>query len=74
MRWKTIMFVTLLLSGCDEESPPTVDLVIRGGSLIDGTGSAPRANGTIIVQNGLIQEVSTDIGVKGRNEIDAEGK
>lgn len=74
MRCKAIVFITLLLAGCDEETPPTADLVIRGGSLIDGTGSAPRANTTIIVHDGVIQEVSTDTGVKGRNEIDAEGK
>ena len=65
MRWEPIIVVTLLLSGCDVESPLTVDLVIRGGSLIDSTGSSPRANSTIIVQNGLIQEVTSDIGVKG---------
>ncbi|MEY2926127.1 MAG: hypothetical protein RL367_604 [Pseudomonadota bacterium] len=48
------------------------DLVIRGGTLVDGTGGTPyRAD--VAVDGGLITAVGTDI-AKGREEIDAAGK
>jgi N-acyl-D-amino-acid deacylase len=47
------------------------DLVIRGGSLIDGTGSPARL-ADVAIDNGLVVEVGGVEG-KGRREIDARG-
>ncbi len=45
------------------------DLVIRGGMVVDGTGSAPRL-ADVAVDNGLITKVGA-VGARGRREIDA---
>ncbi len=49
----------------------THDLVIRGGTLIDGTGAAPRT-ADVAVSDGVITEVGTVDGA-GRRELDADG-
>jgi N-acyl-D-amino-acid deacylase len=48
------------------------DLVIRGGTVVDGTGGAPYL-ADVAVDGGLITAVGTDIG-KGREEVDASGQ
>lgn len=48
------------------------DLVIRGGTIVDGTGSTP-FQGDIAIDNGLITAVGT-VDSPGREEIDATGK
>ena len=50
----------------------TYDIVIRGGSIIDGTGAGPRP-GDIAVQDGLIAQIGR-IDEQGKQEIDASGK
>ena len=47
------------------------DLVIRGGSVVDGSG-APGFTGDVAVHEGTIVEVGRVAG-RGREEIDAEG-
>jgi len=47
------------------------DLVIRGGTVVDGTGAEPR-RADVAIQGGLIAEVG-EIAGKGREEIDATG-
>ncbi|MCZ8321840.1 MAG: D-aminoacylase [Novosphingobium sp.] len=48
------------------------DLVIRGGTVVDGSGQAPyRAD--VAIDAGLISAVGNEVG-KGREEIDATGK
>ncbi len=47
------------------------DLVIRGGQVIDGTGS-PARQADIAIDNGIITEVG-DVRASGREEIDAAG-
>ena len=51
---------------------PTYDLIIRGGTIVDGTG-APRFTGDVAIKDGLIAAVGS---VKGdaTDEIDATGK
>ncbi|MFM6950406.1 MAG: N-acyl-D-amino-acid deacylase family protein [Novosphingobium sp.] len=51
---------------------PTYDLIIRGGTIVDGTG-APRFPGDVAIKDGLIAAVGS---VKGdaTDEIDATGK
>src|SRR5262245_39795906 len=48
------------------------DLVIRGGSIVDGTGREPYL-GDVAVKNGLIAAVG-EVSGKGAEEIDAAGK
>lgn len=48
------------------------DLVVRGGTIVDGTG-APRFKGDVAVKDGVIAAVGTFEGT-GREEIDATGR
>jgi N-acyl-D-aspartate/D-glutamate deacylase len=48
------------------------DLVIRGGTLVDGTGT-PAREADVAVEGGRIAAVGTGVGT-GREEIDARGK
>jgi N-acyl-D-aspartate/D-glutamate deacylase len=48
------------------------DLVIRGGTLVDGTGDAPR-EGDLAIDGDRISAVGGDVG-RGRREIDARGQ
>lgn len=50
----------------------TCDLVLRGGTVVDGTGAPPFV-GDVAVSGGRIAEVGTDL-AQGREEIDARGK
>jgi N-acyl-D-aspartate/D-glutamate deacylase len=47
------------------------DMVIRGGTIVDGTGAA-RFTGDIAIDNGLISQVGKVSG-SGKEEIDAAG-
>ena len=47
------------------------DLVIRNGTLVDGSG-APKQEGDLAIDDGLISQVGGCVG-EGRREIDAEG-
>ena len=51
---------------------PNYDLIIRGGTIVDGTG-APRFTGDLAVKDGLIAAVGTVHG-DAAEEIDAAGK
>ncbi len=48
------------------------DLVVRGGTVVDGTGAAP-FSGDVAIQDGKVAEVGT-VSERGRHEIDAVGK
>ncbi len=48
-----------------------VDLVIRGGTVVDGTGGAPR-EADVAIDKGVIVEVGA-VSAQGREEIDAKG-
>src|SRR4051812_31529172 len=47
------------------------DLVIRGGSVVDGTGAAART-ADVAIDRGIITEVGT-VAEHGRREVDADG-
>ena len=47
------------------------DLVIRGGTVVDGNGGAPRT-ADVAVDGGVVTEVGSDVG-RGAREIDADG-
>jgi N-acyl-D-amino-acid deacylase len=48
------------------------DLVIRGGTIVDGTGGAP-FTGDLAIDGGLITQIGV-VAAAGREEIDANGK
>ena len=81
MKYLTALLPILLLASCSapptEGPPDATSLVIRGGTLIDGTGAEPRMNGTIVVRGNRIQSVSEDANQpapEGARVINAEGK
>jgi N-acyl-D-aspartate/D-glutamate deacylase len=65
---KTLALLALLPAAC---ASPAFDLVIRGGTIVDGTG-APRRRGDVAVKGDRIVRVGLVEG-KGAREIDATG-
>jgi N-acyl-D-aspartate/D-glutamate deacylase len=61
----------LLLGSCHDVVPDDYDLVIRGGTIIDGSG-APRMAGDVAVRGDRIVALGAVPG-RGRSEIDARG-
>jgi N-acyl-D-amino-acid deacylase len=57
----------------DTDSGRRADLVVRGGTVIDGTG-APRRQADVAVDNGRITAVGDLGGMTGTREIDAAGR
>src|SRR5277367_346164 len=58
-------------------SPPDGTLVIKNGTLIDGTGGMPRPNGRIVICGGKIAEVGPEAPLDqdgGARFIDAAGR
>src|SRR5436190_5522953 len=50
----------------------TGDVVVRGGTLVDGTGTPPR-RADVRVRDGVIAEIATDLTADGEAVIDAAG-
>src|SRR5689334_7521922 len=48
------------------------DVVVRGGTIVDGTGG-PARRADLAVDDGVVTEIADDVGA-GRREIDAEGR
>jgi len=59
-----------LLTGCNGTQPVSVDLLVRGGTLIDGTGASSRL-ADVAVKDGRIHAIGTDLDVRATREIDA---
>ena len=51
---------------------PEYDLVIRGGTIVDGTG-VPRYRGDLAIKDGRVANISGRINAGGAKEIDASG-
>jgi N-acyl-D-aspartate/D-glutamate deacylase len=62
----------LLAPGCHDEKSVEADLLIRGATLIDGSGQAPRA-ADVAVRDGRILAVGDTAPRVARREIDASG-
>jgi N-acyl-D-aspartate/D-glutamate deacylase len=50
-----------------------VDLAIRGGTLVDGTGAPAVAGIDVLIEDGRIVDVGANLGGKARRELDADG-
>jgi len=50
-----------------------IDLIIRGGTVVDGSGAAPFP-ADVAIDNGVIVAVEADCALQGREEIDAQGR
>ena len=49
--------------------------VLRGATLIDGSGAAPQSNVTIVIENGRLRDIGRDVATPaGATVIDVTGK
>lgn len=55
------------------ETAPVLDLIIRGGTVIDGT-RAPRIDADVGIAGGRIAAIGDLAGQRGRDELDARGR
>jgi N-acyl-D-amino-acid deacylase len=59
------------LAGCGNRGVGMHEMVIRGGTVVDGTGAPPRT-ADVAVDEGRITAVGADVG-RGRRTVDADG-
>jgi N-acyl-D-amino-acid deacylase len=71
MRLRGLLLLIPLLAACDRE--PDYDLLVRGGTVYDGTG-APGYSGDVAIQGDRIAYVGPKAPGKARREIDAAGQ
>lgn len=73
-----LLLVLALVTGCAPSTPgPEADLVIIGGTLIDGSGAPPQEGMTIVVDDGRIASVVPEGAAElpdGARVVDAAGK
>jgi N-acyl-D-aspartate/D-glutamate deacylase len=62
----------VLLSGCGPAAPSEVDLLLLGGTLVDGTGAPPR-QADVAVKDGRIHTVGDVGALRAAQRIDATG-
>lgn len=66
----TVLLVFLLVLGCS--APPDYDLIIRNGTVYDGSGNAPTIT-DVAIQADTIAAIGNLSAATGREEIDASG-
>jgi N-acyl-D-amino-acid deacylase len=71
MRFRGLLLLIPLLSACDRE--PDYDLLVRGGTVYDGSGS-PGVAGDVAILGDRIAYVGPKAAGTARREIDATGK
>jgi N-acyl-D-aspartate/D-glutamate deacylase len=70
---KRIIFLSLLASTLLHAQEPAYDLVIRHGTIVNGSGH-PRFDGDVAIRNGFIVAIGTlPAGAIGKEEIEARG-
>src|SRR3954469_21580550 len=62
----------IALASCSAIAAETPDLILRHGTILDGSG-APRFQGDVAVTGGRISQIGDLSNVKARQEIDATG-
>jgi len=72
MRSRTILLAVLLTGSC-QTSPPEYDVVIRNGTVVDGTGS-PGTRADVAISNGAIAAVGELEDARAKRVLDAEGR
>jgi len=70
MRQRVALIVTVLLAGCTRA--PSYDVVIRGGTIVDGSGGTPYV-GDVAIRGDSIAAVGRIGRGRGSTEIDARG-
>ena len=70
-RRAVVLVAGLLLAACAGDGG-TADLIIVGGSIVDGSGNAPRA-GTVVIAGNEIVSVGEGDGTQAADTIDATG-
>ena len=70
-RRAVVLVAGLLLAACAGDGG-TADLVIVGGTIVDGSGDAPRA-GTVVIAGNMITSVGEGEGTQAADTIDATG-
>lgn len=77
MRLTRLLLIPVLLAGCAKqppaEAPPAHDLVVRGGTILDGSGSEGYI-GDVVVDGDRIVYVGKTRGDNAKTVIDATGK
>jgi N-acyl-D-amino-acid deacylase len=68
---RLLLILTILLVACS--SQPEYDVIIRGGTIYDGSGNAP-IFGDVGVKNDRIVAIGNLEGSTATSEINAEGK
>ena len=64
--------VVLAMSACRSSSPPQYDVVIKGGTVLDGSGGAP-VEADVAIAGDMIAQVGRIDAASGRKIIDASG-
>ena len=72
MRSRPILLVVLLTASC-QASPPEYDILIRNGTVLDGTGS-PGTRADVAIANGAIAAVGPLEDARAKSVLDAEGR
>ncbi len=77
MRTRTItlatIFATLVCTAAAAQPPAAWDIVIRGGTIYDGSGGNP-FTGDVAVKGDRIVRIGPHLAGRGRTEVDARGK
>jgi N-acyl-D-amino-acid deacylase len=73
MRYAVCLLLAALLPATAASQTPQLDLIIRNGRIIDGTGS-PWYSGDVAVRDGRIVAVGSLVGASARQTIDAAGR
>ncbi|HEY1750251.1 MAG TPA: D-aminoacylase [Caulobacteraceae bacterium] len=74
IRWLAVLALALTTAGAAAEMPtPAYDVVIRGGTIYDGSGGAPY-QADVAIKGDRIAAIAPHIDGRGAAEVDARGK
>ena len=73
MAGRNLILLAMLLAASASAAPPRYDVVIRGGTIYDGSGTKPYV-GDVAIAGDRIAVIAPHIAARGATEIDAHGK